>query len=67
MLIPGIGAQGGDIEAAVRWGAGGGKRKAFFNSSRNILYASSGADFALAARQSADELRGKIEALSSRY
>lgn len=62
-LIPGIGAQGGDLAQAVRYGAGKGGEKAIFNSSRQILYASREADFAQAARQAADELRQQINSL----
>lgn len=50
LLVPGIGAQGGDIEATVTAGrtlAGDGL---MINSSRAILYAGSGEDFAAAAR-----------------
>ena len=49
LLVPGIGAQGGDLEAVLRYGAieGGGL---LVNSSRGVLYKSGGADFAEAAR-----------------
>jgi orotidine-5'-phosphate decarboxylase len=52
LLIPGIGAQGGDIDATVNAGKITGKPGTgmIINSSRAILYASSGADFAAAAR-----------------
>ena len=52
LLIPGIGAQGGDIDATVKAGAVTGKPATgmIVNSSRAILYASSGNDFAQAAR-----------------
>ncbi len=59
LLVPGIGAQGGDIEATVRAGAtatGG----LMINSSRAILYASSGEDFAEAARRVAIDTRDAI-------
>jgi orotidine-5'-phosphate decarboxylase len=49
LLIPGVGAQGGDADATVRAGARGGAPIAV-NSSRAVLYASAGADFAAAAR-----------------
>ncbi len=62
-LIPGIGAQGGELASAVRYGAGSDGRKAIFNSSRQILYASRGNDFAQAARQAADGLRCQINSL----
>jgi len=59
-LIPGVGAQGGDLEAAVRQGADSRGRGALINSSRGIIYASSGADFAQAAAREADKLRTSI-------
>ena len=59
-LIPGVGAQGGDLEAAVRLGADSRGRAALINSSRGIIYASSGPDFAQAAAREADELRTSI-------
>ena len=60
LLIPGVGAQGGDLEAAVRQGADSRGRAAVINSSRGIIYASSGADFAQAAAREADKLRTSI-------
>ena len=59
-LIPGIGAQGGDLEASVRYGVNAGGRRAVINSSRGIIYASAGADFAQAARKATAVLRDKI-------
>ena len=59
-LIPGVGAQGGDLEASVRNGVGRDGRMAIINSGRGIIYASSGADFAEAARRAAAELRDGI-------
>lgn len=63
LLVPGIGAQGGDLEASVRAGRlpdGGGM---IINSSRAILYASSGEDFAEAARHEATRTRDAINAV----
>ncbi len=60
LLIPGIGAQGGNLEWAVRHGTDGKGERAIFSSSREILYASRGSDFAQAARQVADEIRRQI-------
>jgi len=61
LLIPGVGAQGGDAVATVRAGwrsQGGGTTGAIaVNSSRAILYASAGDDFAVAARQVAETTR----------
>lgn len=50
ILIPGIGAQGGDVEATVKAGKCPNGRGMIVNSSRGIIYASSGDDFAEAAR-----------------
>lgn len=67
MLIPGVGAQGGDLQTAVWHGVDAHGEKAIIVSSRQVLYASRGFDFARAARQAAASLRQQInEALSSR-
>ena len=62
-LIPGIGAQGGDHTATAQasWNADG-EAIALVSVSRSVLYASSGADFADAARKSCLELRSKLVA-----
>ena len=60
ILIPGIGAQGGDLESAVRYGCDSKGYRAVINASRSILYASAGEDFADAARAAAIELRDTI-------
>jgi len=67
LLVPGVGAQGGDAAAVVRagWrgGAGGATIGAIIvNSSRAVLYAGSGEHFAAAARQAALAARGELEA-----
>jgi len=66
LLIPGVGAQGGDAAATVKagWRASGGVTTApiVVNSSRAVLYASSGADFAAAARRVAAETRDALQA-----
>jgi len=51
LLIPGVGAQKGDLEASVREGLDGEGRGVIVNVSRAVLYASSGPDFAEAARR----------------
>ncbi|MCL4805531.1 MAG: orotidine-5'-phosphate decarboxylase [Anaerolineae bacterium] len=63
-LIPGIGAQGGDLAAAVRYGP---DRMAgpVINAGRSVIYASAGLDFAEAARAAAIALRDEINALRS--
>jgi orotidine-5'-phosphate decarboxylase len=58
-LIPGIGAQGGDLEAAVRYGSDA-TAGPVINASRGIIYASAKADFAQAAREAALTLRNRI-------
>ena len=60
LLIPGVGAQGGDLEAVVRKGTDHRGRLAIVNSSRGIIYASSGADFAEGARREAQSLQQRI-------
>ncbi len=62
-LIPGVGAQGGDLEAAIQQGAADNGRGAIINSSRGIIYASQGPDFAQAARREAAKLRDAINAI----
>ncbi len=60
LLIPGIGAQGGDLEATVRLGVDRLGERAIIVSSRQIIYASNGKDFAEAARRAALDMRNKI-------
>ncbi len=60
LLIPGIGAQGGDLASAVRYGVDAKGEKAIISSSRQIIYASRGEDFAAAAREAALNLRDQI-------
>ena len=60
LLIPGIGAQGGDLASAVRYGVDAQGRKAIISSSRQIIYASPGKDFAPAARHAASSLKEQI-------
>jgi orotidine-5'-phosphate decarboxylase len=60
ILVPGIGAQGGDIDASVRAGRTGDGTGMAINSSRAILYASAGDDFAEAAHKAARETREAI-------
>ena len=66
LLIPGVGAQGGDAVATVKagWRAVNGETVApiIVSSSRAILYASSGEDFAQAARREAIKTRDSLEA-----
>jgi len=59
-LIPGIGTQGGDLEKTIRYGMNEHGENALINSSRAIIYASDGEDFAAVAREKALELRDSI-------
>ena len=60
LLIPGIGKQGGDLEAVVRFGVDANREKAIINCSRQVIYASKRKDFAQAARREAVKLRDQI-------
>ncbi len=60
LLVPGIGAQGGDIAATVQAGRTANGTGLMINSSRAILYADKGEDFAAAARQVAIATRDAI-------
>ena len=62
-LIPGVGAQGGDLAAAIQNGVAANGRRAIINSSRGIIYASQGPDFAQAARREAAKLRDAINTI----
>jgi orotidine-5'-phosphate decarboxylase len=60
ILLPGIGAQGGDLAASVRAGRDARGQGLLVSASRSVLYASDGADFAQAARAEALRLRDAI-------
>jgi len=60
LLIPGVGAQGGDVEAVVRNGRTADGTGLMINSSRGILYASRGEGYAEAAADAARSLRDEI-------
>ncbi|MBI4299533.1 MAG: orotidine 5'-phosphate decarboxylase, partial [Chloroflexi bacterium] len=67
ILIPGVGAQGGDLELSAKYGSNERGERAIINSSRQVLYASRGPDYAAAARAVARKLRDDIsQALSTR-
>ena len=63
ILVPGVGAQGGELAAAVRAGVDRTGRLALINSSRGIIYASRGPDFPEAAGRAAAALRDSINAV----
>jgi orotidine-5'-phosphate decarboxylase len=68
ILIPGVGAQGGDLQASVVAGVDAHGERAIVAVSRSILYAGDGDDYALAAGEEARSLRDRINrARSERY
>ncbi len=62
LLVPGIGAQGGEILATVRAGRDAQGHGMMISSSRAIIYASGGSDFAAAAGRAARDTRDAIRA-----
>ncbi|MEX2029027.1 MAG: orotidine-5'-phosphate decarboxylase [Candidatus Paceibacterota bacterium] len=60
ILIPGIGAQGGDVEKTVTAGKDSRGWGMIINSSRGIIFASKDADFAEATRRETEKLRNLI-------
>lgn len=66
LLVPGVGAQGGSLEEVAKWGM---NRECglLVNSSRGIIYASSGEDFAEAAADEARRLRDHMTILLSAH
>jgi orotidine-5'-phosphate decarboxylase len=61
-LVPGVGAQGGDVAKVMAAGKTSAGTGLVISSSRAILYASSGENFASAARKAAQDLRDSINA-----
>ena len=66
LLVPGVGAQGGSLDEVAKWGM---TRECglLVNSSRGIIYASSGEDFAAAAAAEARKLRDHMTILLSAH
>ncbi len=60
LLIPGIGAQGGDLEATVKAGMDSNRQGMIINSSRGIIFASSGLDYAKDARRATSDITEQI-------
>ena len=60
LLVPGVGVQGGGLEAVVRNGVDSQGRLAIVNSSRGIIYASQDREFGASARTEAEKLRNGI-------
>lgn len=67
LLIPGIGAQGGNVAATVKAGQDSRGWGMIINSSRGILYASKGDDFAQAARKAALVLSVEIKHMHDKH
>ncbi|HEX6797712.1 MAG TPA: orotidine-5'-phosphate decarboxylase [Ktedonobacterales bacterium] len=61
MLVPGIGAQGGDLEATLDAGLDSRGQGLIISASRSVLYASAGPDFAQAARTETLRLHDAID------
>ena len=66
LLVPGVGVQGGSLEEVARYGMNG-HCGLLVNSSRGILYASSGKDFAEKAKEAAGKLQQEMERLLKKY
>jgi len=60
ILIPGVGAQGGDVEKTVKNGTNNEGKMAIINSSRGIIYAGNNESFDVTARNAAEKLRDEI-------
>lgn len=60
ILIPGVGAQVGNLEATIMAGRNSKGKGMIINVSRSVLYASKGEDFAFAARKEAERLHAEI-------
>jgi len=67
ILVPGIGTQGGDLEATVRAGMDADGQGLIVSVSRAVIYASDGLDFAAAARREALRLWREIKELRQVY
>ncbi|MBD5185719.1 MAG: orotidine-5'-phosphate decarboxylase [Bacteroidales bacterium] len=63
LLVPGVGAQGGSLEDVARYGMIEGECGLLVNSSRGVIYASKGEDFAEAAAREAEKLALSMEPL----
>jgi orotidine-5'-phosphate decarboxylase len=66
-LVPGIGAQGGNLEHVIKHATDDNGLSALINASRSILHASVEMDFAEKARQRAKQLRDQINMLVRIY
>ncbi len=66
LLVPGVGSQGGDVAAVVEAGTNRQRAGLVINASRSVTYASTGIDFAEAARAEATRLRDEINRYRNR-
>ena len=60
LLVPGVGAQGGDVEAIFARGLDAGGAGLVVNAARSVIFASAGGDWAPAARREAERLRDRM-------
>jgi orotidine-5'-phosphate decarboxylase len=67
LLVPGIGAQGGDVRTSVQAGLNSQGNGLIISTSRTVLYASDGEDFAKAARQKATAARDEINSYRGKF
>lgn len=63
LLVPGVGAQGGSLEEVCKYGMIPGECGLLVNSSRGIIYASNGEDYARVAAEKACELQQQMAVL----
>lgn len=61
LLVPGVGAQGGDLNEVMKFGQGKTSAALLINSSRGIIYKSSNKNFAEIARKEAKSLRDQMQ------
>ncbi len=66
LLVPGVGAQGGSLEEVARYGMNS-RCGLLVNSSRGIIFADKGADFARRAGEEAAKLQREMEQLLQTY
>jgi len=66
LLVPGVGAQGGSLEEVAKYGMNS-QCGLLVNSSRNIIYAGNGDDFAQQARAEAEKMQKEMQGLLTSY
>jgi orotidine-5'-phosphate decarboxylase len=66
LLVPGVGAQGGSLSEVCKYGMNG-TIGLLINSSRGIIYASNGIDFAEKARAEALKMQQEMEEISVKF